>query len=308
MRRVVPQTTVLCSLVLTVPAPVPAQTAPATLGKVEMSYPYPSPDGSTLVFQSNLDGRWQLYAMALPDGATRRLHSSDRDDTHPSISPDGKSLAFISNRDGNDDVYLLDLASGRARPVSPHPGKDGHPKWSRDGQWLTFNRTFDPADKGGGGDSAIMQVRPDGSDLRVVTDSPRVETFPSFSADGRRIVFIEWFPNAAGERNRNGDLVIVDIESKTRAKLTTSDGFDGQPYWGPSGEWIYFSSPVRGSSGSNEVVTLRIRPDGTGQTILTPLDGAPEVRGIPSSDERTLYFNKPGGGRVTIHSVPIAGS
>jgi Tol biopolymer transport system component len=296
----------LQALAALIAAATPTALTAAPIGRFDLAYPFPSPDGSSVVFQSNLDGRWQLYLLNLEDQAIRRLHLSERDDTHPAFSPDGKRIAFISNRTGNDEVHLLDIASGAVRNIAPHPGKDGHPKWSRDGQWLTFNRTFDPADKGGDGDSAIMRVRPDGRDLSVIADSPRVETFPSFSPDGRSVAFVEWFPNAAAERNRNGELVVVDIATKQRRQLTRSDGFDGYPFWGPSGSWIYFSTPVQNASGGREFAVHRIRPDGGGLTRLTDIDGRSEVRAIPSADERTLYYNIPVDGRTLIHSTPVA--
>lgn len=279
------------------------QRSPEPIGAFQMAYPFPSPDGTRLVFQGNFDGRWQLYEMAIADGAVRRLHVSPRDDTHPAFSPDGRHLAFISNRDGNDELYLLDLASGDARVVAPHPGKDGHPKWSADGAWLVFNRTFDPADRDGDRDSAILRVRPDGSDLSVIADSPRVETFASLSPDGAAVVFVEWFPPAAGTRSPNGELVVVDIASGRRRQLTQSVGFDGYPYWGVSGEWIYFSTMVDAGAGRDAAVH-RFRPDGSGVETLTTLDGRPDVRAIPARDERTLWFNV-AGPQVLIHRMPI---
>ena len=282
----------------------PARPVSAPVGAFQMAYPFPSPDGTRLVFQGNFDGRWQLYELAIASGAIRRLHVSPRDDTHPAWSPDGRSLAFISNRDGNDEVYLLDLESGAARSVSPHPGKDGHPKWSGDGAWLVFNRTFDPADSEGDRDSAILRVRPDGSDLSVIADSPRVETFASFSPDGLSVAFVEWFPAADGTANRNGELVVVDIASGIRRRITRSAAFDGYPWWGASG-WIYFSSMVDAGAGRRDAAVHRIRPDGSGIETLTALDGLADVRAIPSRDERTLWFNV-SGPQLLIHRVPIA--
>ena len=281
-----------------------AQPVAAPVGAFQMAYPFPSPDGTRLVFQGNFDGRWQLYELAVASGALRRLHVSPRDDTHPVWAPDGRSLAFISNRDGNDEVYLLDLESGAARSVSPHPGKDGHPKWSADGAWLVFNRTFDPADRDGDRDSAILRVRPDGSDLAVVSDSPRVETFASYSPDGRSVVFVEWFPPAAGTTSPNGELVVVDIASGDRRQLTHSAAFDGYPWWGASG-WIYFSSMDDAGAGRRDAAVHRIRPDGTGLETLTALDGRADVRAIPSPDELTLWFNV-AGPQTLIHRAPIA--
>ena len=272
-----------------------------------MAYPFPSGDGGKVVFQGNFDGRWQLYQMNAADGEVRRLHVSPRDDTHPALSPDGRRLAFISNRNGNDDVWLLDLETGEARAVAPHPGKDGHPKWSADGEWLVFNRTFDPDDKEGDVDSAILRARPDGSELETVSDSRHIETFASFSPDGRSVAFVEWFPDAAGMPARNGEIVLVDIASGARRNLTNSPGFDGYPYWGASGEWIYFSTAVEGPKG-REAAVHRINVESGAVERLTALDGMSEVRAIPTADEKRLWFNRESDGRVLIHRLSFGPS
>ena len=274
------------------------------VGAYELAYPYPSPDGDDVAFQSNMDGRWQLYAMKTGDGSIRRLHSSPGDDRNPAWSPDGGKLAFVSTRDGNDEVYVLDIASGSARRVAPHPGRDGHPKWSADGRWLVFNRTFDPTDKEGN-ESAIVRVREDGSQLEVISDTPMVETFPSFSPDGGSVVFVEWHPDAAGTPARNGELVIVDLQTKQRRNITRSFAFDGYPHWGPSGDWIYFSSATEGGPKTREALVYRIRPDGTGLERLTALDGVDDVRAIPAADERAIYFNRDSAGRVLLYRMPL---
>lgn len=276
------------------------------LGRYQLAYPFPAPDGRSLVFQGNFDGRWQLYRMDLASGDIARLHVSAGDDTHPAFSPDGRLIAFISNRDGNDEVYVLDPASGEVRSVSPHPGKDGHPKWSSDGAWLVFNRTFDPADRDGDRDSAILRVRPDGSALEMLSDSSNIETFASFSPDGASIAFVEWFPGASGAPGENGEIVIVDLATRTRRNITNSPGFDGYPYWGPSGEWIYFSTRIADGPSGPEMAVHRIRPDGSGMERLSPLDGVNDVRAVPAADERLLYFNSYRDGRSLLHGLPLS--
>jgi Tol biopolymer transport system component len=283
----------------------PGRAAPVEIGAYELAYPFPSPDGASLAFQANFDGRWQLYAMETQSGAIRRLHRSDGDDTHPAFSPDGSRLAFISNRDGNDEVYVLELNSGAARPVAPHPGKDGHPKWSPDGQWLVFNRTFDPADREGDVDSAILRVRPDGaSDPELVSDSPNIETFPSFSPDGRSVAFVEWFADEAGQPSRNGEIVVVELNSGARRILTRSPEFEAYPYWSPADDRIYFSSAMEGPSG-REAVVQRIRPDGTGRERVTELDGNSDVRAVPGADGAMLHFNRSREGRTLLFRMPL---
>jgi len=270
-----------------------------------MAYPFPSPTSGGVVFQGNFDGRWQLYTLDLETGRTERLTTSAADDTHPALSPDGQWVAFISNEPGNDDVVLLELATGERRPLSPHPGKDGHPKWSADGEWIVFNRTFDPEDREGDIDSAILRVRPDGTDLEIFSNSERIETFASFSPDAQSIVFVEWFPNAAGEAARNGELVIVDIPTGERTRLTETDTFEGYPYWGASGDWIYFTAFTSDADGASNAAVHRISPAGGATEPVTPVDGIRDVRAIPSRDESQLYYNASRDGSTWIYTVPL---
>ena len=276
------------------------------LGVYELAYPYPSPKGDKVVVQADFDGRWQLYEISLEDGAIRRLHVSARDDTHPAFSPDGKKLAFISNRAGNDDVYVLDISSGEAAPLAPHPGKDGHPKWSADGEWIVFNRTFDPEDLEGDTDSAIIQVRKNGEDLTIVSDTENIETLPSYSRDAGAVAFVEWMPVESGRPI--GDIVVVDARTGERRNLTQSpEDFDAYPYWGRSGEWIYFTTFKENGEGGREGVVRRVRPDGGDIEDLTTIDGVSEVRAIPNKEETILYLNRINDGRVQVFSIPIAG-
>ena len=282
----------------------PAAAEPVELGRYELAYPYPSPSGAEIAIQGNFDGRWQLYVMN-KEGALRRAHVSDGNDVAPAWSPDGRRLAFVSDRSGNPDVHVLDVASGKVRAVAPHPGKDGHPKWSADGGWLVFNRTFDPGDADGDRGSAVLRVRPDGTGLEVLSDSPNIETFASFSPDGRQIVFVEWFPDAEGRPGRNGDLIVLDLATKSRRNITASPEFDGYPHWGPSGRWIYYSAVTEGGASGREMLLYRIRPDGGGRERLSPLDGVSEVRAIPAADGSALFYNRGSAGRTSVHRMAL---
>lgn len=279
------------------------------LGAYHLEYPFLSPDGTRLVFQGSFDGRSQLYKMKLETGETKRLHVSPGDDFHASWSPNGDEIAFVSNRDGNDEIYILDIISGVSVSVSPHPGKDGHPRWSSNGEWLVFNRTFDPTDANGREDAAILRVRKDGADLEVLMDTENIETFPSFSPDGRFVTFVDWLPTQDGKRK--GDITVLDLNSGERRNLTqTSLIFYGYPYWGDSGDWIYYISFIPNKEGSFDGLEFegqarRISPLTAQVENLAPLDGLSEVRLIPSPDEKTMYFNRTIDGRTSLFQAPI---
>ena len=85
-------------------------------GKVNFA-PCWHPDGRTIVFTSNLDGRhpgaYSLYAINVDGTGLRRLTFGDGFDGFPHFSPDGTKLAWISNRNGTDkrkdlDVFIAD--------------------------------------------------------------------------------------------------------------------------------------------------------------------------------------------------------
>ncbi|HDO35919.1 MAG TPA: hypothetical protein ENH07_06460, partial [Nitrospirae bacterium] len=61
-----------------------------------------------IVFSSDRDGDFDLYAVR-PDGTDlRRLTDNAWNDRYPSISPEGL-IAFIADRYGKDDIYLMKI-------------------------------------------------------------------------------------------------------------------------------------------------------------------------------------------------------
>jgi Tol biopolymer transport system component len=104
------------------------------------------------------------------------------------FSPDGLTIAFLSNRDGGENaVYLKNVDGGGAEKVFPETGDiTVIGDWSRDGRWLTFFRT--------GVDTgwdvwALAMSGPEKGQVIPVVEGPFLELRPSFSPDGRWIVY-----------------------------------------------------------------------------------------------------------------------
>ncbi|MDQ3952820.1 MAG: hypothetical protein M3279_07665 [Actinomycetota bacterium] len=101
------------------------------------------------------------------------------------------------------------------------------------------------------GDYEIFVMRPDGSQRRQLTHNDADDFEPSWSPDGRRLVF---------ERERGGgyeDLHILDVASgKERPWIVTRGVDEGDAAWSPDGKWIAF----RGNDGGDgsDVVALRV--------------------------------------------------
>jgi Tol biopolymer transport system component len=255
--------------------------------------PHWSPDGKQVVYEK--------VAFRPPWEQGRKLFSWDPSwdyrytDIFPQLSPD-KTWYAISEMDGGGGLAILHPdGSGRrriytatrapfnqanaspgatipgVRPLPPLPadlnkglpGSAYYPTWSRDSQWVAFGVGvwFQERDRGR---AVVMRVKIDGTGLEALTDGSVHSAFPSFSPDGKQIVFRVWGQGETGERG----LRILDLETRKIRKLTNS--WDNLPEWSPAGNLISFTRKV--DDVNYEVHT--IHPDGTGLKQLTDSGGS----------------------------------
>jgi len=82
-----------------------------------------APDGGTIVFTSERDGRPQIYSAQLDSEILiRRITDSPASDNNAAVSPDGRQLAFESTRGGQLGVWLTTVVGGAAQRITP-PGR-----------------------------------------------------------------------------------------------------------------------------------------------------------------------------------------
>jgi Tol biopolymer transport system component len=81
-----------------------------------------------------------------------------------------------------------------------------------------------------------MMVRPDGSELHELTKTAGNSGFPSWSPDGKRIVYRFWKESEYGLR-------IMNLDDGSMTQLTT--GFDNFPAWSPKLDLKNFPALVK---------------------------------------------------------------
>jgi Tol biopolymer transport system component len=181
-----------------------------------------SRDGKWIVFTSERDGSYDIYR-AHPDGSgLKRLVDDPAYDDQAALSPDGKSLAFVSSRSGNADIWILEIATKKLRNVTNHPAGDFRPAWSPDGQWLAFTTDRDSKKLRPNGfvvrhSTQIYLIRADGTGLRRVTQTQSFVGSPTWSPDGKQLVFYE------AEFAELGKITAVNRRARGTTQIATVD-------------------------------------------------------------------------------------
>lgn len=186
------------------------------------------------------------------------------------------------------------------------------------------------ADKEGSDDIYTSDL--DGQNLKRLTNSPKKESQPKWSPDGKKIVFVsdledlysmnadgsnqirlniapyksasfpEWSPDGKKIVFSSDDfkIVIFDLQTGTLFELSSLGVF---PSWSPDGEKLVF---IGGSGTPPTTYFSTINADGTNQTgVLSLRDNGLELAGAPSwaPDGKTIAF----GNTVSEYNAPDLG-
>ena len=99
-----------------------------------------SPDGSQIVFVSDMSGRPQMYIMGRAGGDRKRVTSAGSENVAPDWGPGGL-IAYSSRREGRYQLCLLDPATLQSTPVSQDAADYEDASWAPDGRHIAVTRT-----------------------------------------------------------------------------------------------------------------------------------------------------------------------
>ncbi len=188
---------------------------------------------------------FDIYTVATDGTDLRRVTNYGVYTAEGVLSPDGKRIVFTSLKDGDLEIYTMNVDGSDVRRLTYTTGYDGGPWWSPDGTKIVY-RSYHPTDPAELKDYqdllAQRIVRPskmelwvmnaDGSDQRQITRLGGANFGPSWTPDGKRIIFSS---NHKNPRGSNFDLYIVGLDGTGLTQVTTDGGFDGFPMFSPDG-------------------------------------------------------------------------
>ena len=164
-------------------------------------------------------------------------------------SADGQWLTFQSTRgtDACDQIYRMRADGSDVQRIS-HGGRTTCSYWLPDGKRIVYASTHRASmdcppvpDRSKGyvwplfAAYDLFSVKPDGTDLQQLTDSPGYDAEATASPDGKHLVFTS---------TRDGDLELYscDVDGKHPRRLTTTPGYDGGAFYSPDSSKIVYRS------------------------------------------------------------------
>jgi TolB protein len=162
-----------------------------TSGPARDDLPVFTADGKQIVFQRVANASaspcpCELRVVSVDTAVDRVLDTGPGNAANPDVSKNGK-VVFVGDRDGTRSIYVTNLKGGPVKRVTEGPAAFGdfRPRWSPRGNDLVFMRN----ELGSLASIDIWRVHQNGTDLRRLTTTERVEEYPQWSPDGEQIVF-----------------------------------------------------------------------------------------------------------------------
>lgn len=226
--------------------------------------PFPSPDGSKILFQSTQSGNNDIFVMKADGSGIVNLTRNPASDTDCNWTPDGSKIAFESNRSGDLEIWEMSADGSGLVQLTTAKLDDGSPTFSPDGSKIALEAHRD-------GNAEIYRMNADGSNAVNLTNNPAMDGDPAWSTDGSRIAF------TTRRYRSTPEIVTMGPDGSSLTRLTNNTTFDQVPTWSPDGSKIVFQS---NRSGNYEVWVMNA--NGTAPVRLTnnsAFDGHPAWAG-----------------------------
>ena len=191
---------------------------------------------------------------ARPDGSNRkRLTRFGVYTAEGVLSPDGRKIVFTSLKGGDLDIYVMNADGTHIVQLTRQLGYDGGPWWSPDGKQIVY-RSYHPhtdADVASYKELLAQRlVRPnkmdlwimnaDGSNQRQITHLNAASFGPSWTPDGKKIIFSS--NHHTDPKLGNFDLFLINPDGSGLEQITTAPTFDGFPMFSPNGRKLVWAS------------------------------------------------------------------
>ena len=169
-----------------------------------------SPNGKTIVWTSVKDGDLDLYAMNVDGSNPRRLTDEIGYDGGAFFSPDSRRIVYRAAHPtapeeiakyqellvqrlvepGQLEVFVMNADGTGKKQVTSNGASNFSPFFHPDGTRIIFSSNVETRGEGGRPSFHLYLVNEDGTGLERLTTEGYFNSFPMFSPDGKRLVWV----------------------------------------------------------------------------------------------------------------------
>jgi Tol biopolymer transport system component/imidazolonepropionase-like amidohydrolase len=282
--------------------------------------PQPSPDGKRLAFVKRVRDKSVLHVLELSSGKVTPVWDGLSHDMQEAWAifgpyanfnwtPDSKSVVIWAQ----GKLWRVDMQSGTPAPIAfsaevqqkltapirfsqQLEGGTFTPKMLRDAATSPDGKTVVFHAVG----HLWKKAMPDGAITRVSSDDSVFEYQPSFSRDGRKLVYTTW------NDKTQGGIREMDLAGGTSKLLSTQPGFYYQPRYSPDGQsLVYIKSGGNALTGSLNSADSGIYVTGTAQWAPRKIadGGEPQF----TADSKHILYMSGGGLSKKVNRIGLHG-
>ncbi len=161
-------------------------------------------------------------------------------------------IVYTSLASGDLDLWVMKTDGSGKRQITRQKGYDGGAVFSRDGSKLVWRANYPKTDEQMARYQSLLAdnltapmkmeivvANGDGSDAKVVTDFGCASFAPTFTPDGRKILFAS---NRHACDTRKFELYMMNLDGSGLEQVTDFGGFTSFPEFSPDGKKLVFCS------------------------------------------------------------------
>jgi Tol biopolymer transport system component/imidazolonepropionase-like amidohydrolase len=189
-------------------------------------------------------------------------------------SPDGRSVVYQAL----GHLYIKRLPNGEPKRLTSDKHFEFYPSWSPDGNWIVYSTWLDK-DKG-----AVYKVKSSGGAGIRLTSVKGTYTEPSFSRDGKRIVFVKNGGDYLRGQTFTNDPGIYWMSADGGvATFITHEG--ASPMFNKKGDRVFLTA-----NEGEKIALISVNLTGSDRRVHLTSDNAQQI--VPSPDEQWVAFTE----------------
>ncbi len=250
------------------------------------------------------------------------------------FSADDKQIIF-QYHEGEatcDQIYIMDTEGKNKRMVSTGKGRTTCAYFFPNGKRILYSSTHaagpecpKPPDYSKGyvwkmyPEFDLYTAKPDGSDVKRLTNAPGYDAEATISRDGKKIVFTSL-------RTGDPEIYVMDANGKNVKQLTHEPGYDGGPFFSPDGKKIVYRAAHPETEAEKKdyqelIQTSQLRPtrleifimdaDGSNKRQLTNAGGASFAPFFHPDGKRIIFasnMENPRGRNFDLYLINVDGT